>query len=198
MTEAASHTTSTTEWAELGKVLVIIPTYNEAENIRPIVARLRVAVPEADVLIADDNSPDGTGRIADELAADDDHVHVLHREAKLGLGATYVASFRWGLERGYGVLVEHDADGSHQPEQLPSMLAALTRADMVKGSRWVKGGSVASPHVAPTPCGVSVWTAASRRVTRSRSISLVVPSSTAIRSSRCRSSSSNASAATRR
>ena len=142
MTEAASHTTSTTEWAELGKVLVIIPTYNEAENIRPIVARLRVAVPEADVLIADDNSPDGTGRIADELAADDDHVHVLHREAKLGLGATYVASFRWGLERGYGVLVEHDADGSHQPEQLPSMLAALTRADMVKGSRWVKGGSV--------------------------------------------------------
>lgn len=127
---------------ELGKVLVIIPTYNEADNITPIVQRLRVAVPDADVLIADDNSPDGTGRIADELAVDDDQVHVMHREAKQGLGATYVAGFRWGLERGYGVLVEHDADGSHQPEQLPSMLAALENADMVKGSRWVKGGSV--------------------------------------------------------
>ena len=142
MTEAASTTPSTTEWAELGTVLVIIPTYNEAENIRPIVARLRASVPDADILIADDNSPDGTGRIADELAAADDHVQVLHRPAKQGLGATYVASFRWGLERGYGVLVEHDADGSHQPEQLPSLLAALARADMVKGSRWVKGGSV--------------------------------------------------------
>ncbi len=142
MTESASNTTSTQQWAELGKVLVIVPTYNEAENIRPIVTRLRAAVPDADVLIADDNSPDGTGRIADELAAADDHVQVLHRPAKQGLGATYVAGFRWGLERGYGVLVEHDADGSHQPEQLPSMLRALKRADMVKGSRWVKGGSV--------------------------------------------------------
>ncbi len=126
----------------LGKVLVIIPTYNEAENIGPIVARLRVSVPDADILIADDNSPDGTGQLADELAASDDHVHVMHRTAKQGLGATYVAGFRWGLDRGYGVLVEHDADGSHQPEQLPSMLAALQNADMVKGSRYVKGGSV--------------------------------------------------------
>lgn len=131
-----------TDWAELGRVLVIIPTYNEAENIVPIVQRLRAAVPDADVLIADDNSPDGTGRIADELAAADDHVHVMHRQSKQGLGATYVAGFGWGLERGYGVLVEHDADGSHQPEQLPSMLRALKQADMVKGSRWVKGGSV--------------------------------------------------------
>ena len=130
------------DWAELGKVLVIIPTYNEAENIVPIVERLRTSVPDADILIADDNSPDGTGRLADELAAADDHVHVLHRRAKEGLGATYLASFAWGLERGYGVLVEHDADGSHQPEQLPSMLRALKDADMVKGSRWVKGGSV--------------------------------------------------------
>lgn len=142
MTESTSRTTGGPAWAELGTVLVIIPTYNEADNIRPIVERLRAAVPDADVLIADDNSPDGTGRIADELAAVDEHVKVLHREAKLGLGATYVAGFHWGLERGYGVLVEHDADGSHQPEQLPSMLRALTKADMVKGSRWVKGGSV--------------------------------------------------------
>jgi dolichol-phosphate mannosyltransferase len=142
VTQPASNTATTPDWAELGAVLVIIPTYNEAENIGPIVARLRAAVPDADVLIADDNSPDGTGRLADDLAAADEHVHVLHREAKQGLGATYVASFRWGLERGYGVLVEHDADGSHQPEQLPSMLRALRTADMVKGSRWVRGGSV--------------------------------------------------------
>jgi dolichol-phosphate mannosyltransferase len=126
----------------LGKVLVIIPTYNEAPNLRPIVLRLRAAVPEADILVADDNSPDGTGAIADELAAADDQVHVMHRKGKEGLGAAYVAGFRWGLERGYGVLVEHDADGSHQPEQLPAMLEALKNADMVKGSRWVKGGSV--------------------------------------------------------
>ena len=142
MTETASNTTTTSDRAELGKVLVIVPTYNEAENIRPIVQRLRAAVPDADVLIADDNSPDGTGRIADELAAADDHVQVMHRQAKEGLGATYLAGFNWGLERGYGVLVEHDADGSHQPEQLPSLLRALRFADMVKGSRWVKGGSV--------------------------------------------------------
>ncbi|WP_366521527.1 polyprenol monophosphomannose synthase [Micropruina sp.] len=142
MTETASNATATPEWAELGKVLVIIPTYNEAENVIPIVQRLRAAVPDADILIADDNSPDGTGRIADDLAASDEQVHVLHRQAKEGLGATYLASFAWGLEHGYGVLVEHDADGSHQPEQLPSMLRALKDADMVKGSRWVPGGSI--------------------------------------------------------
>ena len=159
MTETASNATTNPEWAELGKVLVIIPTYNEADNIIPIVQRLRAAVPDADVLIADDNSPDGTGRIADDLAAADDHVHVLHRKAKEGLGATYLASFAWGLERGYGVLVEHDADGSHQPEQLPSMLRALLGADMVKGSRWVKGGSVKNwPwHRKVISVGGSLW-----------------------------------------
>ena len=88
---------------ELGRILVIIPTYNEAENIEPIVARVRDAVPEAHVLVADDNSPDGTGDLADKLAANDDHVHVLHRTGKEGLGAAYIAGFRWGLERGYGV-----------------------------------------------------------------------------------------------
>ncbi len=159
MTDTASDATTTPEWAELGRVLVIIPTYNEAENIIPIVQRLRAAVPDAEVLIADDNSPDGTGRIADDLAAADDQVHVLHRAAKEGLGATYLASFDWGLERGYGVLVEHDADGSHQPEQLPSMLRALLGADMVKGSRWVKGGSVKNwPwHRKFISVGGSVW-----------------------------------------
>jgi len=128
--------------SDLGKTLVIIPTYDEADNIGPIVARLRKSVPQAQVLIADDNSPDGTGDVADKLAADDTAVYVLHREAKEGLGAAYLAGFAWGLERGYDVLVEMDADGSHQPEELPALLKALEQADMVKGSRWMKGGSV--------------------------------------------------------
>lgn len=128
--------------AELGKVLVVIPTFNEAQNVESITTRLRRAVPDADILIADDNSPDGTGEIADRLAADDDHIHVLHRKGKEGLGAAYLAGFNWGLERDYGVLVEHDADGSHQPEELPLLLEALQDADMVKGSRWVSGGRV--------------------------------------------------------
>jgi dolichol-phosphate mannosyltransferase len=134
---------STTEgFADLGRILVIIPTYNEAENVEPIVARLRKAVPEAHVLIADDNSPDGTGDLADKLAASDDHVHVLHRQGKEGLGAAYIAGFRWGLDEGYQVLVEHDADGSHQPEQLHRLLAGLRDADLVLGSRYVPGGEV--------------------------------------------------------
>jgi dolichol-phosphate mannosyltransferase len=127
----------------LGRVLVVTPTYNERLNVELVVARLRAAVPLADVLVVDDNSPDGTGGVADKLAASDPAVHVLHRPLKQGLGAAYVAGFQWGLERGYDVLVEMDADGSHQPEQLPLLLAALQDADLVLGSRWVKGGSVA-------------------------------------------------------
>jgi dolichol-phosphate mannosyltransferase len=126
----------------LGKVLVIIPTYDEAENIKPIVQRVRTSVPDAHVLIADDNSPDGTGKLADELANTDDRVHVLHRKGKEGLGAAYLASFQWGIDEGYGVLVEMDADGSHQPEELPRLLTALKGADLVLGSRWVAGGRV--------------------------------------------------------
>ncbi|MDO5082007.1 polyprenol monophosphomannose synthase [Arachnia propionica] len=131
-----------TEVAPLMRVLVIIPTFNEAQNIEAIIARLRRSVPAAHVLVVDDQSPDGTGELADALAEQDDHVHVLHRAGKEGLGAAYLAGFRWGLERDYDVLVEHDADGSHQPEQLPRLLSALERADMVKGSRYVPGGSV--------------------------------------------------------
>ncbi|MGW3626163.1 polyprenol monophosphomannose synthase [Streptomyces sp. NPDC000880] len=126
----------------MGTVLVIIPTYNEADNIELIVSRVRTAVPEAHILVADDNSPDGTGKIVDEIAGHDDHVHVLHRRGKEGLGAAYLAGFRWGIDHGYGVLVEMDADGSHQPEQLPRLLEALPEADLVLGSRWVPGGSV--------------------------------------------------------
>ncbi|MCY0921827.1 MULTISPECIES: polyprenol monophosphomannose synthase [unclassified Streptomyces] len=126
----------------LGTILVIIPTYNEAENIGPIVGRVRAAVPAAHVLVADDNSPDGTGKLADELACADEQVHVLHRKGKEGLGAAYLAGFAWGLEHGYGVLVEMDADGSHRPEELPRLLTALGNADLVLGSRWVPGGRV--------------------------------------------------------
>ncbi|MBB2913707.1 dolichol-phosphate mannosyltransferase [Streptosporangium becharense] len=125
-------------------MLVIVPTYNERENLPVITRRLREAVPEAHLLIADDDSPDGTGKIADELAAGDDHVHVLHRPGgKQGLGAAYIAGFRWGLAEGYGVLVEMDADGSHPPETLPRLLDALARgADLAIGSRYVPGGEV--------------------------------------------------------
>jgi dolichol-phosphate mannosyltransferase len=126
----------------LGRVLVIIPTYNEAENVKPIVARVRASVPDAHVLIADDNSPDGTGELADDLAAADEQVHVLHREGKEGLGAAYLAGFRWGIDNDYDVLVEMDADGSHQPEELPRLLTALKGADLVLGSRWIPGGRV--------------------------------------------------------
>jgi dolichol-phosphate mannosyltransferase len=124
------------------RVLVIVPTYNEASNVRKTVERVRTAVPSADVLVVDDNSPDGTGQIADRLAELDEHVHVLHRPGKAGLGAAYVAGFRWGLDRDHDVLVELDADGSHQPEELPRLMAALEGADLVLGSRYVPGGRV--------------------------------------------------------
>jgi dolichol-phosphate mannosyltransferase len=128
---------------ELGAgVLVVIPTYQERLNVEEIVGRTRAAVPRAHVLVVDDASPDGTGALADALASDDDQVHVLHRVAKQGIGVAYLAGFAWGLGREFDVLVEMDADGSHQPEQLPSLLAALTGADLVQGSRWVPGGSV--------------------------------------------------------
>jgi dolichol-phosphate mannosyltransferase len=123
-------------------VLVCIPTYNERDNLPLIVARLRAAVPAADVLVLDDSSPDGTGQVADELAAADEQVHVLHRPAKQGLGMAYLAGFRWALDRGYDAVVEMDADGSHQPEQLHRLLDALADADVVIGSRWIRGGSV--------------------------------------------------------
>jgi len=127
-------------FADLGRVLVIVPTYNERDALPLIVERIRAAVPEADVLVADDNSPDGTGAIADSLAEADPKVRVMHRHGKEGLGAAYIAGFTWGLQNNYDVLVEMDADGSHQPEQLPRLLDALRDADLVLGSRWVPGG----------------------------------------------------------
>ena len=127
-------------FADLGRILVIIPTFNELESLPVIVGRVRASVPEAFILVADDNSPDGTGRLADEIAAADDHVTVMHRLGKEGLGAAYLAGFAWALEQGYDVVVEMDADGSHQPEQLPRLLDRLRTADLVLGSRWVAGG----------------------------------------------------------
>lgn len=128
--------------AALERLVMVIPTYNEVENLAWIIGRLRKAVPHADVLVVDDGSPDGTGLLADDLAADDAQVQVVHRAAKAGLGAAYVHGFAVALERGYDVIGEMDADGSHQPEQLPRLLDALRCADVVLGSRWVTGGSV--------------------------------------------------------
>jgi dolichol-phosphate mannosyltransferase len=126
----------------IGRVVVIMPTYNERANVESTAGRVRRAVPDADLLVVDDNSPDGTGDLADKLAAEDPRIHVLHRESKAGLGAAYIAGFRWAQEQGYDVMVEMDADGSHLPEELPRLLGALAGADLVLGSRYVPGGTV--------------------------------------------------------
>jgi len=130
-----------------GRIVIIMPTYNERQNLESIAGRVRAALPEADLLVVDDNSPDGTGDIADKLAEADPHVQVMHRTDKAGLGKAYIAGFGWALERGYDVIVEMDADGSHQPEHLPSLVGALATegqqgADLSIGSRWVRGGKV--------------------------------------------------------
>lgn len=127
--------------------LVIIPTYNELQNLESIVARLLAATPGAHVLIVDDGSPDGTGKLADRMAGADDRVKVEHRTGKLGLGSAYVRGFEWGLERGYDYLIEMDADGSHPPERLPDMIGQVASdapgaPSLAVGSRWVPGGSV--------------------------------------------------------
>lgn len=121
---------------------MVIPTYNESENLEWIVGRLRAAQPGVDVMVVDDNSPDGTGAIADALAAADPAISVVHRTEKAGLGAAYLNGFDVALAAGYDVIGEMDADGSHQPEQLHRLLDALRGADLVIGSRYVPGGSV--------------------------------------------------------
>lgn len=123
------------------KTIVILPTYNEAETLPGMIARLRTAVPDADLLVVDDSSPDGTGALADALAYADPAVHVLHRTVKQGLGPAYLAGFSWALRHAYAVVVQSDADGSHRPEDLPQLLAAADDADLVIGSRWVAGGA---------------------------------------------------------
>lgn len=131
--------------APRGGTVVIVPTYDEALTLPGTLARLRAAVPGADVLVVDDGSPDGTGAIAETLARADAAVHVMHRTGKQGLGSAYIAGFRWALERGYDVVCEMDADGSHRPEELPGLLGRLAEqpaVELVIGSRWVPGGKV--------------------------------------------------------
>ena len=130
------------------RALVVIPTYEERESLPGALERLRANVPDADLLVVDDGSPDGTGDLAEEIAARDIEatgraaIHVMHRTGKQGLGTAYIAGFRWALDRDYDVVVEMDADGSHRAEDLPRLLAAVPAAELVIGSRWVPGGSV--------------------------------------------------------
>jgi dolichol-phosphate mannosyltransferase len=128
--------------AATARVVIVMPTYNERQNLEIMASRIREAVPDADLLVVDDNSPDGTGDLADKLAEKDPHVQVMHRTEKAGLGRAYVAGFTWALEGGYDLIVEMDADGSHRPEDLPKLLAAVDQADAVIGSRYVPGGTV--------------------------------------------------------
>jgi len=123
------------------QALIVVPTYNERDNVRGIAERLLAALPGTELLFVDDNSPDGTGGVLDELAAEQPRVHVMHRAGKLGLGTAYIEGFGWGLARGFDYLFEMDADGSHDPKYLPQMLAlAEDGADVVVGSRYVPGG----------------------------------------------------------
>ncbi len=125
------------------RTLIATPTYNERENLEPFVSAVRAAAPDADLVIIDDASPDGTGDLADEIAKRDDHVHAIHRPGKLGLGTAYVDAFRWGLGRGYERFFEMDADLSHDPADLPKFFRALDDgADVVIGSRSIEGGGV--------------------------------------------------------
>lgn len=122
------------------RTLIIIPTYNEKENLPLLVEEVLKTVPFVNILVADDNSPDGTGELAEQLAARDARIQVLHRELKEGLGRAYVAGFNWALERDYELVFEMDCDFSHQPRHLPQFLEMIQKHDLVLGSRYVKGG----------------------------------------------------------
>jgi dolichol-phosphate mannosyltransferase len=132
--------TEPTETAGVGPVLIIIPTYNESENLPLLAEAVFEVQPDVHILVVDDNSPDGTGDLADGLAAQDSRIHVMHREGKLGLGTAYIAGFKWALERDYQRIFEMDADFSHQPKYLADFLAASEGADLVLGCRYMRGG----------------------------------------------------------
>lgn len=121
------------------RALIIIPTYDERENLSRLVPLVLSQDSRLEILVIDDASPDGTGEVADQLAADDSRVHVLHRAGKMGLGTAYLAGFKWGLERGYDWLFEMDADFSHDPAHLPAFIAGLAEYDVVLGSRYLDG-----------------------------------------------------------
>ena len=126
------------------KVLVLMPTFNEISTLQHSVTELLLINPNVEVLVIDDNSPDGTGYLADQLAKNDSRVHALHRSEKSGLGRAYIAGFDWGISKGYELLVQMDADGSHRPQDLPALIAETGQADLVIGSRWIAGGQVAN------------------------------------------------------
>ncbi|HWD71730.1 MAG TPA: polyprenol monophosphomannose synthase [Actinomycetota bacterium] len=128
-----------TGWAA---ALVVIPTYNEADNIEAILTAVTTAVPEASVLVVDDGSPDGTGELVEKAIEADPRIHLLRGEGKRGLGQAYIAGFHWGLDHGYGLFVEMDADFSHDPAAIPDLLGAAAEADVVVGSRYIPGGGV--------------------------------------------------------
>jgi dolichol-phosphate mannosyltransferase len=130
------------------RTLIIIPTYNERENLEAISTAIHEVVPDVHLLVIDDGSPDGTGEIAERLSEADERVHVLHRTGKLGLGTAYLTGFHWALERDYEAVFEMDADFSHQPRYLVPMREALETHDMVVGSRYVRGGGTESWSVA--------------------------------------------------
>jgi dolichol-phosphate mannosyltransferase len=123
----------------MNKTLVVVPTYNERENLSALTQRLLALPVPVDLLVVDDNSPDGTGKLADNLAAEHSSIHVLHRTEKSGLGRAYIAGFRWGLERGYEYMFELDGDLSHNPDDIPMFLEAARNADLVLGSRYLNG-----------------------------------------------------------
>jgi dolichol-phosphate mannosyltransferase len=122
------------------KTIIIIPTYNELENLRPLLDAVFSNAPQTDILIVDDNSPDGTGTLADTISTEDKRVHVMHRAGKLGLGTAYIAGFKYAVEHDYDAAFEMDADFSHDPRYLPDFLRAIENADLVIGSRYIKGG----------------------------------------------------------
>jgi dolichol-phosphate mannosyltransferase len=126
------------------RVLVSLSTYNERDNLTPLIAEIHQAVSAADVLVVDDNSPDGTGALADQLAAADPRIHVLHRTGKLGLGTAILAAMRYALEHDYDLFINMDADFSHHPRYLPALLAGMTDRDVMIGSRYVLGGGTAN------------------------------------------------------
>jgi dolichol-phosphate mannosyltransferase len=129
------------------KTLIIVPTFNELDNLRPLLREIFANVSETDILIVDDNSPDGTGKLADEIHAENPQVHVMHRPGKLGLGTAYIAGFKYAIEHGYDAAFEMDADFSHDPSYLPDFLKAIENADLVIGSRYVPGGG--TPNWSP-------------------------------------------------
>jgi dolichol-phosphate mannosyltransferase len=123
------------------RVLVSTATYNERDNLQPLIVEIAKSLPSADVLVIDDNSPDGTGKLADELAATDSRLHVLHRAGKLGLGGAILAGMRFAIDNGYDLFVNMDADFSHHPRYLPALLAGMRRHEVMIGSRYVRGGA---------------------------------------------------------